>query len=464
METNGSAGGREAKSGRLERWLVMPKLLYFSLNMTVYSTYYFTSNYFEAVWSIPIHSYGFISGLTTIGFLGSIFWTMLADRTGRHKTILLLSSLGFAGSFLLLRLECFKDMMWQKLLFVSTMYGFANFFSSALYPILDNRIFAVLIQNPNFTTKLYGQQRLWGSIGQAVISMINAKGITTVLKYDIMFINVTWTTALFLLFVWIGIPSALSQAGKKEITPLVRKRSDEDIGKKEDVVPHDSTIASPSASIKSERQASVFRPVRILLSNPQFWFFIALVLVAGYVRSILGHFLVYYFDRNVRQSPTIYTLAMQMRLVSEILLFFMGRPLLNKFGAFWMMMIGLLSGTLRVAGYAIIPATIKWSYAAFGLEFLKGINNACIITAGVRIAHGLAPHGCEATAQGFFSGIQSNLANAIAGFVGGIILKWYEADSLALQKLFMHTSIFSGLLCFAYAFQNWYRPFPDDYS
>lgn len=444
-------------------WLIWPKLLYFCLNMSVYSTYYFTSNYFESVWNIPIHSYGFISGLTTIGFLGSIFWTMLADRTGRHKLILLLSAVGFASSFCLLRLEVFKQVEWQKLLYVSFVYGLSNFFSSALYPLLDNRIFSLLMHNPSFNTKLYGKQRLWGSIGQAVISMINAHGITTFLAYDTMFINVTWTTSLFVIFVWFGIPSSMSSPDGREVKPLVARTIDEETEKKEDIVPMDSTIASP-ASIKSEKSATIVRPVRVLLSNAQFWFFIALVLAAGYVRSVLGHFLVYYFDRTVQQSPRIYALAMQMRLVSEIALFFMGRPLLNRYGAFWMMMTGLITGTLRIAGYAFIPATVKWSYSAFGLEFLKGINNACIITAGVRIAHSLAPHGCEATAQGFFSGIQSNLANAIAGFVGGIILKWYESDRLALQKLFIHTAIFSTLSCIIYGAQQYFWPFPADNS
>lgn len=447
--SNGVSSRRVKFRGFLDGWLVLPKLLYFSLNMMVYSTYYFTSNYFEAEWAIPIHSYGFISGLTTFGFFGSIVWTMIADRTGRHKFILITASVSFAFVFGLLRLEVFRDTYWKKMIYVSFVYGLANFFSSALYPLLDNRIFALLMQNPNFNTKLYGQQRLWGSIGQAVISVINAYGISTKLGYEIMFINVGWTTLLFIFCVFFGIPSS----------GFVTTSTEPD---KKDIVPLDATILSSENSVKTERNSTVFRPVHILLSNPQFLFFIALVLATGYVRAILGHFLVYYLDRTVNQSPIIYTLAMQTRLIPEIMLFFMGRPILNKFGPFWMMMIGLLTGTLRVAGYALLPATLKWSYAAFFLELLKGINNACIITAGVRIAHSLAPAGCETTAQGFFSGLQANLANAAAGFVGGIILKMHEADRLSLQKLFQHTTVFSTITCIVYALQQYFWPFPVD--
>ncbi len=441
----------------LDEWLVLPKLLYLALNMFVYSTYYFTINYFKDVWNIPVHAYGIIAGLTTIGFFGSILWTILADRTGRHKTILLLTALGFWASFSALRLELVNPQTsgyWSKMIYVSCLYGLSNLFISAMYPLLDDRIFALLMTNPKFSTKLYGKQRLWGSIGQAIITQLNAYGIQSRLHYDILFINLSWTSTLFMVLVIFGIPSHLP-------SKRVEKVKDES----KEVIPLDTTILS-SGNIQmydsKQEDKSVFTPALRLLSKAQFWFFIALILSAGYVRSILGHYLVYYFENTVRQKADIYTYAMQMRLISEISLFFVGRPLLNKFGSFWIMMIGLLTGTLRVTGYALIPPTKKWSYSAFGLEILKGVNNACIVTSGVRIAHQLAPPGCEATAQGFFSGIQSSLANAIAGIVGGLILKIYEDDPHKVIKLFMHTSIFSFLICCIYGLQQYFWPFPTD--
>src|SRR5690606_14089375 len=104
----------------------------------------------------------------------------------------------FWASFSALRFHVMNSYgYWPKMIYVSVLYGLSNFFISAMYPLLDDRIFAILVQNPNFNTKLYGKQRLWGSIGQAIISQLNAYGLKTKLRYDILFINLGWTSALF---------------------------------------------------------------------------------------------------------------------------------------------------------------------------------------------------------------------------------------------------------------------------
>lgn len=454
-------------SAFLEDYLIIPKLLYLTLNMAVYSTYVFTSNYFKNVWNIPIYNYGFIAGLTTAGFVGSILATILADRTGKHKLVLILTSIGYATSFCLLRLELFKNTDdWRKYAFVSVVYGIANCFVSALYPLLDNRIFVMLMQNPKFNTKLYGKQRLWGSVGQALITQINAFGIAGRLKYDIIFINVACTTLAFVLLVIVGIPSKMQiipeesnddsvevQVSEKE--PCIEKPVHEE----KPVVPLDTTLASSSASTTVEG-SSACRPIVELLKNLHFLVFLVLILCTGYVRGILGHFLTYYFEYTVRQNPVIYAVALQARLVSEILFFSIGKTLMARFGVFWVMLAGLLTGTIRVLGYAVIPVTLKWSYMAFVFELLKGINNACVIMAGVRMAHDMAPVGSEATAQGFFSGVHASLPNALSGIFGGIMLKMYEGDDKFLQKLFLNTAAisFTSLLMFMAKQLLW--PFP----
>lgn len=425
------------RPGFIHDYLVLPKLLFLSLNMTVYSTYYFTSNYFKTVWNIPIDDYGVMQVLTGIGFFGSIFWTMLADRTKRHKVILLSAVLGFCATFCLLRLELFNaDVFWRKILFVSIVTSIATFFTSALYPLLDNRVFALLSATPNFNTQMYGQQRLWGTVGQAFITQVNAFGIRSWLGYDTIFISLVISTLIFVVLVAVSIPRDASE-------PEVQKEI--------------STIP-----VKEETEKSSWQPMRALISSPQFMFFLFLAFSAGYVRSVLGHFLPYFFEFQVTLSQPVYNAALQTKIISEIAFYFMGKPLMDKLGVFWVMMIGQLTGLIRVFGYAIVPPTPKWSFVAFFLEFLKGVNNACIVIAGVHIAHGLAPATTEATAQGFFSGVQASLGNASAGFIGGMILKFYRYDPLRFNKLFMHTSIFSAITCLAYAIQHFFKPFPVD--
>lgn len=437
----------------------MPKLLYLSLNLSVYSIYIHISNYFKDIWDIPIHSYGYIAGLTTAGFFGSILWTILADKTKKHKLILILTSLGFMASFCLLRFEFFIDRDGvHKYVFVSTTFIVANFFASALYPLLDSRIFAMLAKNHNFTTKLYGQQRLWGSIGQALIIQLNAFGLQRAIKYDAIFINLVWTTLLFITCVVIGIPNQINDFPNEE-QPLKEKieEMEEKIPDAEKpMAPIDTVIGATSP--RSMHEESPTRPIFKLLGSVHFLFFLLIILFQGYCRGILGHFLTEYFHTTLKQSPVTYSLMLNTRLVSEILLFFWGKPLLLYFGDFAMMLVGLLAGSLRVFAYAVIPTTKNWSYGGFAFEILKGVNSACVIMAGVKITHELAPAGCETTAQGFFSGIHSNLANALSGFLGGLLLNAMQDDPKAVQKLFLLTAIVSFISCGMFLFKQLIYP------
>lgn len=438
------------KKNFIERNLVLPKLLYFSLNMAVYSTYFVLSNYFKEVWDVPIHHFGYISGLTSFGVFGSIFWTNLANKTGAHRNILLLTAVLFCLSFCLLRLEFMASAsVWIKFPYVCFVLACSNFFVSALYPILDSCVFTILMKDPDFNTKLYGTQRLWGTIGQALISQLNAVMISkTPLKYHSIYINVVWSSLFFIVCIIFGIPKDLTLDDRR----TVKKDSS--------AVPLDMPIKNDDP--QSPDSMIPLSPIMRLLRSGQFLAFIFTVFSAGYVRSILGNFLAYYLEFDVHQSRIYYILAMQTKTISEVAFYFMGKHLLDYFGSFWMMLLGLVTGTIRVIGYTLIsPKILSEYHLTFFLEFLKGVNNACVISAGVRIAHTVAPEGCETVAQGFFSGIQANLSNATGWIVGGLILDLYQSDPNSRQKLFMHTSIFATLSCLLYCIVFRLRPLND---
>src|SRR5438045_3680324 len=91
--------------GFLDYYLILPKLLYMALNLTVYSTHTFTAMYFYKEWNLEIWHYGFIATLSAIHFLTAPVWGRLADKTGWHRGLLLAGIVGYASSFGLLQIK-----------------------------------------------------------------------------------------------------------------------------------------------------------------------------------------------------------------------------------------------------------------------------------------------------------------------------------------------------------------------
>lgn len=423
--------------------LVIPKLLYFSLNMLCYSTYTFTPLYFQQVWGLESHFFGYIVGLSTLSFTGSLLWTMIADKTGRHKLILILTSIGYCSTFLLLRTHLFtKSEERGRLLFVALCYGVSNFFTSGLYPLLDNRVFVMLSKDKRFSKELYGRQRLFGTLGQSFITLMNGYLIGR-WGFDFIFINLTLSTILFVTLVIMGIPPQVSNNNNKNSNggggddgELV---VDDDNNNKEKRIP----LNDENSKGVIEGAGGFSQSARKLLFTFDFPFFLFIILIAGTTRGVSGNYLPQYFDKVMKLSTWEISIIMQSRLPTEILVFFLGKQMLETVGVHWMLLIGQFTGFLRVFAYALLPNYFPWTLLPLLIELLKGINNACVVSAGARFVHDFAPSGAEATAQGFFSGVHSYLANASSGFFGGLILETYQHDPNSFQILFTITSILS---------------------
>lgn len=398
-----------------ERQLFILKLLYFVLNAMLYSTYTFTAKYFDDVWRIPAHHFGYIIGLCALSFSGSIFWTMLADRTGRHKLIILLATTGYVGWFFALRLDFLKsasDII--RALFVGVCYGISSFCTSALFPLLDSRILLMLSTDAHLSKELFGRQRLFGVFGQSFVTILNGIMIDY-LGFDAIFLNLLLFSTIFIILVISAIPDF-------HCNSIVVSPKDE----------HEPSLSFGSA-------------IGRLVLSFDYVFFLVIILLAGTTRGVTGNYLVQYLEKSMKLNSMVSTIMMQTRIIAEIGIFFAGGQLMGIFGVHRMLLIAQVSGFIRVFVYAVIPTRWPWTLTPLIIELLKGVNNACLVSAGVRYVHDFAPVGVEATAQGFFSGVHSYLANAASGFFSGFVLQIYENDAFAFQKLFAYTSVLSAI-------------------
>jgi hypothetical protein len=387
------------------------------------------AKYLQDVWKIPGHHFGYMIGLCALSFTGSLLWTMISDKTNKHKTILAIATFGYAFFFLLLRTEAFlHSTEGARLFFVAFCFGTSNFCSSALYPLLDCQVFKMLSKDARYSKALFGRQRLFGTLGQSFITLLNGHMITK-FGFDAIFINLILSTVAFLFLLSIG---------PHDTNPLDIQKSV--------ILPN--VIPAPPLD---KEQPPLTGAIKSLLFAFDYPFFLVVILIAGTARAVAGNYLPQYFDNEMGLTPWSTAVMLQTRIITEIMVFFLGRELLQIFGVQWMLFIAQLSGLIRVSAYVILPTHYPWTLMPLFIELLKGINNGCLVSAGVRYVHDHAPPGYEATAQGIFSGIHNYLANATSGFFGGAILHLYRESPSAYQILFKYTSLLSlsGLVLFS---------------
>ncbi len=407
-------------------YLILPKFLYFALNLAVYSTHTFTAQYFFEEWDLVLWQFGLVAALSGFNFFGALCWSWIADKTGRHKLILITCCLAYAGFFTMLNWKPFgENQANASLAYTVVCYGLSNFCVSALFPLLDNQVFNMLASTKNFSKERFGRVRLWGTVGHAAITIVNAIGMDslkhTEAEYDVMFLNLCGTSILCATLTYFCIPGGIFSRSRITHKPPAKHGSH---GK--------------AADHKQAEAETIKNPRLKLLKNPHFLFFLFVVLMSGYVRSVMSYFLALFMEKDMNQSKVLIALSHLCRMSSEVAVFFYGKEMNKLFGVYWLLVIGQACGIIRIFMYSVIPVTGNWFFLSFAIELLKGINTAAIISAAIPIANSIAPPGAQASAQGLFSGVYSGLSAALGGTLGGGLGFAFNED---MQKMFLLTSI-----------------------
>ncbi|PJF19934.1 hypothetical protein PSACC_00238 [Paramicrosporidium saccamoebae] len=309
----------------------------------------------------------------------------------------------------------------SRIFFVASCYLLSNFFTSAFFPLLDNRVFVILSKDPRFSKELFGRQRLFGTLGQSLIQLATGKAFRSI-GFDAMFLYLIASAVVFILLIQFGIPNE----------------------------------ASPSP-LKDDKKGSLLAGSRKLLWTFDFPFFLLILLIASTTRGVAGNFLPQYYSTVMKLSPWELSLMMQTRLFTELATFFFSKQIIQCIGVGWMLFIAQFSGFLRVFAYSVIPPTYPWTRAPLLIELLKGVNNACLTSAGIQYIHDSAPVGTEATAQGFYSGVHSYLANATAGLFSGWVLFAHKEDPNAYYALFSYTALLAATGIIFYSVHRVYK-------
>jgi hypothetical protein len=447
----------------MERHLLWPKILYFSLYLAIYSANALAGPYMIEKWGITPSSAGFILALQGVNFIGAIFWTGLADQTGKHR--ILLSSATFVGAIMFFLHSLPKIFDWElsvamDMAYISTMLTTMWFFQSAMFPLLDSAMISLLSQDSAFSKDQFGIQRLFGSPAHPLASIIQAMTQMAAGKSSTyLYQAVAFASAgLFALLVLVGVPEHT-----KQIPKSFAHHGHKDPNKPPHLsqatalplAPSPIVPAAPELDLESTQKER--SPVVRLLLDPGFLFFMLFVVSAGLLSNSLTLFLpIHQVISKAKkaavggaaaaagaQAPahnTSFMLAAVPKLpsmVSEIAVFFTSRYLMRTFGVYWLLLGSQFFGIIRLMSYAFGPVSPPLWYSSI-VEITKGLNSGLIVSAGVRVASDIALPGCSNSAQGLFSGTYKGVSTSLAGIVGGILLLAFDQD---IRRLFFWIGI-----------------------
>lgn len=458
------------RPGFVHRYLVVPKLLYVGLNLVVYAVHAYGTDFFRRAWDLQLSQIGYISALSGFNFLGSIFWSSVADRTGRHKTILVGCTALYALLMFALNFRFGAAGLAAKILYTAGCFGLAQFVLSALFPLVDNQVMSILSEDPALSKDTFGRQRLWGTFAHSGVTILanqanqwylQLRGDSPRLEkylgnYLGMFLVLIVSAVFFIGTVVAGIPN---RRREPEATEGAAEDKDAEAGQgaaKGDAEEDDIIFKEPAA-VRS------IGPSRQMLAIPAFLFFILVVLVSGVVRSSMSFFQTYFIialHGGAQKGKDQAALVALPRIVSEVGVYFFGKQLFRVLGPHWMLIMSQAMGILRMAGYAAMPTQGSGAYIfPYFLELLKGLNSGLFSSSAVRLANDMAPEGCGNTAQGIVAGTYAGMSTVLGGLVGGFIVGFFpstiEGERQGMQVMFFTLSGAGAVFLVLFVLKYW---------
>ncbi len=421
-----------------DHWLFMPKLLYFFLTMVTSSTHAFLYQYVSTTWHIQPHEFGYTNFVQFTNIFGSYIFARLADRTGAYRPILTSCIFGYCVFRCLLMFPIFDyhSQYTLAMLHYLTINGAAFFFIGGTFPLLDALVMNQLSSNPEYNKEIFGRQRLFATIGHCVVGVLVDWAIKSQYSKSnfenpltIMFCVLIVTSVTFALLVFWGIPP--------------------------------SAIIETKESESENRFSLSLNSKENLLMNPGFLFFLFTIFVAGIVRSVITNYQSAYITAELHYDKSVVTDSIFIRVFPEVALFFFSKEVTQYLGIYWVLIIGHISGVLRMFGYTLIKGNQEYftissdgvqtlseispprsiTLYIYFLECLKGVNASFVISSATRIAADMAPKGMSSTAQGYTAAVWQGLSNTVASAICICTVKL-----IYIRGTMLYTSLV-GMIC-----------------
>ncbi|KAM0685345.1 hypothetical protein COBT_003446 [Conglomerata obtusa] len=418
-----------------QKFLFSPKLLYFFINLQFYTLHQFRGNFVTDHFKFSKATYGTLLGVILfVTFFTNILIATANDKFNKQRACLIgllcLSSVFFQLFYVDAYINLFREMFWINFLLYLM-------FNTSIPPLLDKITLEYLNRTPGTSSRTYGKQRLWGTIGYLIANLLVEMSISDKTneskikdkkkKYNFSGLKyyqlITTTIAATLAFF----------------------------------------LISPGNTV--HRRNDILQSWKDLIKNKAYMFFILIILLNGITRASMTMYLTIYLTDIVKLKgyslpsnwPVFITYPINLfngnplataaffGVILELVILYNSQYITGRFGLYWPLLFAQVFQLLRFVLYFGLNQDSTHAFAFVCMfELMKGLNFGLTHICAVQIATLLCPVHLKTTSQMIYSGTFTGLASALAGFIFGMIFKKDNlekkdinvADKLATFKLF----------------------------
>lgn len=434
-----------------QKYLITPKLLYFFLNLEVYAFYVFKGSFIKKFLQIDAKKYGFLMSLMAcIGFPCMTMWGRLADHLGRPKLVLTVLAIATAATFELLAFQVGAPKSTTHYVWVTFVLSLYALFFCGLCPLMDIIALKILSGNPAFNKEMYGRQRLWGSLGYCV-STLMAAYLMGRIGDRALFGIIPACALVFCLVLFFAGPADMPKARHsiEQDTALPTKKPEEEEQQQQKKKKEEEERKQREEQEMMEQMPKWRRKIRWpllrLLTDGGYLFFLLAVFMTGSSRSIMTNYLSMYWELGMELSKNTVAIAAIFGVVIEVVIFFFASHLAFM-GNFWMLLLAQLAMALRGWLYAFLPPQSSLYPAVFAIELLKGAAFGFTQLAGVKVASASAPPSLQATSQAIYNSVYAQLPAVIAALGGGVLYEIHGPKVMFIITAAISTGSFLAFL------------------
>ncbi|KAH9410718.1 MFS1-like protein [Ordospora pajunii] len=414
------------------KYMLVPKILYLSASMQHYMLHKFRYLFAKEKFGIAENQIWYIGVIFFIAFFVNILFATINDKFRKPK-ILMACMVPLSGVFFqLFYIDAYiraAGMFWINLFMYITV-------NTAIPVLLDKVVLDYLNKFPDTTSKMYGRQRIWATIGY-MASTFTVEGILRKNKEgaDVDFSGLPYYSA------------AITLVNLLLVVVFVENPKD--------------SIDPSKVNMMSEW--------RELIRNKEYLFFILIILMNGITRSGMTIYLPVYITEVLNVKPYVlpeawendalptdwalyFCLSTWMLLIKkaisalnrfplstiavfEILLemvsLFYSQAVIRRMGLIWPLLLAQTSQIIRFSLYLVLPYSHPHVFIFCCIfEIFKGINFGLTHGSGVQLAEKLCSPHLKATSQAIYHGVFGAVGSVSAGLLFGHVFRHSKPDGI----------------------------------
>lgn len=452
------------------KFLIAPKLTYLSVYLQFYAFYAMRFAFAKYKFGVSEEDYGKFTGYTQfITFFTSIMLGNYIDRTRKYKFTLISLILLSTAVFMCFYVESITSINPMMFWVLFQMYLILN---NPKQPLLDKIVIEYLDSFSAIGSKIYGKQRLWGTLSISISTYL-CEWCSTVSKKknsynfnNLIYFNIVATAlaALCVIFLVNSKSNTVEDQLNEQITEKAENIEKTDQEAADKSADNKQSVQETSNSITSTGLRKYLAFLELFKSTDYLFFFFV-IFSNAITRSAVSIYLSLFHKEILMIAPyelpknmpsilstvlgvinnnPISTLA-TAGIVFEVLSLFFADKILVRLGYFFPLVISQIIATARFLAYYFISADNKHCYGLSCLfELLRGIYFGLIHISSVYIATKMAPSNLRATSQMVYQSTFSALGYLVSGYCFGNLFKGkleavntYEGREAIYRQMFL---------------------------